>query len=271
MNLLSFSCVLKDAADLANLVPAVAAAGFEGLEPTFTLQGGFPSRAELATSASALRQAADAAGLRIPSLRGGPAFWDRFASPDATLREEAVELGRQAFETLRILGGSVLLAVPGRWTHDQTHASAWKGAVETARQIGAIAEAAGLTLALENVENEFLTSPREWRQFLTEVNHPSVGLYFDVGNAVRNRQGPPDRWIEELAPLIRRIHFKGAIRGGAPVPLLEGDVDWPRVVAALRAADYTDWIGVELTPPPFCVPEWLKGVRASAAEILNLP
>jgi L-ribulose-5-phosphate 3-epimerase len=77
-----------------------------------------------------------------------------------------------------------------------------------------------------------------------------VGAYFDVANVLR--YGYPDQWIELLGRRLKRVHFKDYrldvddIRGFTY--LMQGDVPWSRVVAALRKIGYAGWAIVEVSP-----------------------
>ena len=113
-----------------------------------------------------------------------------------------------------------------------------------------IAAEGELLLCVENVWNKFLLSPLEMRRFIDGVAHPAVGVYFDVGNVLQH--GFPDQWICILGPRIKRVHFKdfrcavGTSEGF--VGLLQGDVDWPGVMAALRSIEYTSYLTAEVLP-----------------------
>ena len=112
-------------------------------------------------------------------------------------RRSSVELASKAFEALAVLGGDTLLIVPGQWEASQSYASVWSNALDTARRVAELAERFGVKVGLENVENRFLLSPREWMQFLDEVASPRVRMYFDVGNVLYMRLGHPEQWIRQ--------------------------------------------------------------------------
>ena len=267
---LGFSLIVKDDSGAQRLCESVRAAGFAGLEPTFVPEGTLPTAAEPRQSATRLRRIVDDVGLTIPSMRGGPGFWSTFASDDPNKRAAAVELANKGFEALKILGGDTLLIVPGQWDAHQSYGSVWSNALETARRIADAAEHAGINVALENVENRFLFSPREWMQFLDEVTSPRVRMYFDVGNVVYLRLGHPEQWIRQLGrKYISRVHFKDAGVGGPLTYLLEGAVNWPAVRSALREIGYDDWIGIELPLPSHHPESMLAGTYKAAEAILR--
>ena len=268
---LAFSLIIKDDAGAQRLMQSVRAAGFAGIEPTFVPEGTLPCSSDPRESALRLRRLADQSGLAVPSMRGGPGFWGTFASDDPAKRRAAVELAEKAFEALRILGGDTLLIVPGQWEPHQTYSAVWNNALDSARRIAESAEKAGMNVALENVENRFLLSPREWMQFLDEVASPRVRMYFDVGNVVYLRLGHPEQWIRQLGrKYVKRVHFKDAGVGGPLTYLLEGAVNWPAVRSALRDIGYEDWIGIELALPNHHLEAMLAGTCRAAESICGL-
>jgi L-ribulose-5-phosphate 3-epimerase len=103
---------------------------------------------------------------------------------------------------------------------------------------------------VENVWNKFLLSPLEMRRFIDEIDLPSVGVFFDVGNILL--YGFPDQWIRILGKRIKRVHVKdfrtqvGTLHGFTG--LLQGDVDWPAVIAALTDIGYDSYLTAEVLP-----------------------
>ncbi|MCX7887759.1 MAG: sugar phosphate isomerase/epimerase, partial [Verrucomicrobiae bacterium] len=95
-----------------------------------------------------------------------------------------------------------------------------------------------------------LYSPLEMRGLIDEVGSPGVGLLFDTGNIIPF--GFPEQWIRILGPRIREVHLKdyrravGTIHGF--VSLLEGDVNWPEVMSALREIGYDGFLIAEVFP-----------------------
>jgi hexulose-6-phosphate isomerase len=83
--------------------------------------------------------------------------------------------------------------------------------------------------------------------YLDAINSEWVGWHFDIGN-VGAKYGPAERWIQVLGKRINRIHVKdfsttpgaSGVRGDRP-KLLDGDTNWPAVMAALDRAGYQGW------------------------------
>lgn len=72
---------------------------------------------------------------------------------------------------------------------------------------------------------------------LHEIDHPHVGAYYDLGNAVAMGYDIV-RDLEALGPLLCGVHIKDRTRGGPSVPLGEGAVDLPAGLAAALATGF---------------------------------
>ena len=134
------------------------------------------------------------------------------------------------------------------------------------------AERARIFLNPENVWNKFLLSPLEMRTFVDQFHNPWVGTHFDTGNCVQ--YGYPEDWILTLGQRIKRIHFKDFKLGGRGEPqrfadLLEGDVNWKAVMAALVKVGYRGPLSPEIGRNPN-QPDQLKQVSAALDKILAM-
>jgi L-ribulose-5-phosphate 3-epimerase len=190
---------------------------------------------------------------------------EQWSHPITSSDNETVECGkaiiRRLSECATLLGTDAVLVVPGAVDNSVFASSpeitrydlAYERATQVLISVAQDLERAGhgASLCIENVWNKFLLSPIEMRHFIDGINHPLVGAYFDVGNVLQ--YGFPEQWIDILGHRIRRIHFKdfrsrvGTLEGF--VGLMEGDVNWPEVVTALRRVGYTSYITSEVLPP----------------------
>lgn len=239
-----FSLAMGSWEEAGRCLELIAAAGFEGVEPTIN-PGAVPSPEHYEDDARELKRRADDLGLRIPGMRAGRTPWTTIPSPDPARRREALEHTERACECLAEMGGRVLLVVPGRIDPAVTYFEHWQRVVEYARRAGEIAEQFETVIGLENVEARFPLSVREWMQLLDEIDHPRVRMYLDVGNVVWLGLGFPEQWITSLGGRIGQVHFKDADFGGGLRSLLEGEVNWPAVIGALHGIGYRGWILVE--------------------------
>ena len=259
---IGFSLIVEE--DRAeDLLRAVKEAGFQGMEPTFHPEG-VPSPERAEKEAEMLGKMARGLGLEVPSMRGGPLFWDAFPFQV----ERTLDLTRKALEAVKAMGGDTLLVVPGRWKEGISYVELYEKGVEVAKEMGKIAEEIGVRIGFENVENKFLLSPKEWSEFLDEVGSPYVGMYFDVGNVIYTGLGHPQDWLRDLGGRICRLHFKDA-REKEVLQLGEGEVDWKAVMEAIRAVGYDGWACVELPLPEKDTGGFLKSTYRKASEIVG--
>jgi L-ribulose-5-phosphate 3-epimerase len=217
-------------------------AGFDGIE--------LQSEPALVGDERRLRELAELARRTVPvcSLMCGGSRG--LASPDEGERRAALEHARAAVRAAAILGTDTLLVIPAYVDARVDYRTAWERGLAGLRALLPTAEEHGVCLAVENVWNRFLLSPLEMERFLAEAAHPLVRAYFDVGNVLLF--GYPEQWIDVLGQRLQRVHLKdfrravGTLAGF--VGLLEGDADWPAVVAALGRAGYDGYLTAETDP-----------------------
>lgn len=222
------------------------AAGFDSIEPTLDIQGELTpasTEAECRRISDAIRES----GLEIAALACGFLWEKPYTSADPLVREEAIALTKAALQRASWIGAPTLLVLPGLVSHPRNPARLVTGYAEALQRAGTAltelsydAESFGVTIAIENVWNQFLVSPIEMCDFLDRINSPWVGACFDVGNVLR--YGFPQDWIELLGRRIVGVHLRDYKLGQYHEPgfcaLGEGDVDWPAVIHALRRLHY---------------------------------
>ncbi len=234
----------------AQRLAAVRAAGFDGVELTFAAVGEGPLTMGLGgADIDALRHLVASHGLQATSVMGGGLLRDApLVAADAAVRERGVSNLRLGLRIAARLGADTILVHPGQLRPDARYDDAFGWLVDALRALRPDLEATGVGLAVENVWNKFLLSPLEMRELIDRVDHPLVGAYFDVGNVVAF--GYPQQWLRILGPRVRRVHLKD-FRGrpgqlGGFCQLMDGDVDWPAVVAALVAIGYDGYLTSEV-------------------------
>lgn len=197
--------------------------------------------------AERVAEAATKYDLETPSIAASAVGGTPMATDDADRRERAIEDARTTIEEVGvdILGVETVLLVPGSYGPDRRYDLARETALESVRAVAAIAEDCGVALALENIQNDFLTSPVEFREFIDRAAESApVGAYLDLGNA--RRYGYPEHWVRILDDRIEKLHVKGHRKDGERTTyLLQGDVDWPTVAAAVEEVGYEGWVTPE--------------------------
>ena len=241
---------------LAHCLREANETGFDGIELAYPLTGEIGPDSTPAKMKAIARQAAEL-GIEICSLAAGIGWKYNMASEDAEERAQAKTHLLKALELAAALGAPSVLVIPGFLGPFQAGApvvadyeAAYARATETLRAAAPRAEELGVNMSIENVWNKLLGSPLEMRQFIDGIGSPRARAYFDVGNVMRS--GYPEHWIRVLGSRIACVHFKdykvnvGTLDGF--VELLQGDVDYKAVMAALRAIGYSGYATAEVFP-----------------------
>jgi hexulose-6-phosphate isomerase len=249
------------------------AAGFDAIE--------FPLGGELTLSSTPdevkrLGEAASRAGVQVASLWVSPLASTPLNSPDPVVRQRGLDAIRVAIEFAGYLNCGALLVVPGRVgagpRFEIGYETTWNRFSAELRRAVPVAGKAGVLLTLENVSNRFLVSPLEMRAFVDQFRSPWLQVHFDIGNVMYF--GYPQDWILTLGSRIKRLHAKDRkvtprAEQSRPSALLEGDVDWKAVIAALAQIDYRGPICAEIGHDP-TDPAQLSKVSAAMDKILAL-
>ena len=178
--------------------------GFDGVELLHRQMDG-----ETPAYLNSLKQAAFKHGLSLPML----SIHQDFVSPDAAERQAAVDHTKKCIALAARLGIPAIRLNSGRWNtiksfddlmkvkgdeppiQGYTDEDAFKWCVECIRACLPDAEAAGVTLALENHWG-LSTKVEALLRIYKDVNSPWLGINLDTGNW----PGDPYEGIERLAP-----------------------------------------------------------------------
>jgi L-ribulose-5-phosphate 3-epimerase len=198
------------------------------------------------------RKAADA-GLAISNVSNSLDWEQNVSARDPRVHDAAMRHIQRQIETAQILGVDAILIVAGVVSEQAPYNEVYRRTVESLQTLAPIAARAKVRIGCENCcsEQHFLLSPREFNQFLNDVNHPSVGLHLDVGNI--HDTGFAEQWVEILGPRITRVHMTDVLRqrgrcGNQSVytNIFLGDNNWPAIRAALDKAGYDGWLIAEM-------------------------
>jgi len=247
----------REGTPIADCIRLAKKAGFDGIELSLNEEG----ELGLASTEKELRDISarlEEAELEIAGLATGLYWSYPMTSENAATREKAMDICKKQLEFAAALGVDTILVIPGAVGVDfipdaevVDYERAYERALEAVAKLAPYAQHTGVSIGIENVWNKFLLSPLELRSFLDAVGSEFVGSYFDVGNTVAS--GYPEQWIRILGRRIKKVHFKDYRRqaGGLHgfVDLLAGDVDYPAVMAALRAIGYDNYVTAEMIPP----------------------
>jgi hexulose-6-phosphate isomerase len=215
-----------------------AEAGFEAVEAYTTTD---PREAE------EIKKAADDAKIKILSVMN-QAHWEfPLSSDDPAAIKKSLDGMKTSLDNAKLWGAGAVLLVPAVVNAKTSYNDAWTRSQEHIRELIPLARERKVVIAVEEVWNKFLLSPREFAQYVDEFKSPWVKAYLDVGNMVLF--GYPQDWIRTLGKRIVKIHLKDFKRerdGYKWVNLGEGDIDWPEVRKALAEVGYSGTVTAEL-------------------------
>ncbi len=89
------------------------------------------------------------------------------------------------------------------------------------------------------------------KTFLEELDHPALGVNFDPANMILYDKGDPIEAVRVLAPWIKHVHIKDAIRTktpgqwGAEVPWGDGQVNSGAFLKVLREVGFAGVLAIE--------------------------
>ena len=226
---------------------AAADAGFDGVE----LDSPGPHQPE------AIIEAAEETGIEAHGVVLSTHWSKPFNHPEPGVRAEARAALETALRDCAAIDATTVLVVPGVVNQSMPYAEAYRLARDAMLDAGPLADELRVSIAFENVWNNFLLSPLEAARFVDELNEGrrrrTFGWYFDIGNVVND--GWPEQWIDTLGDRILKLDVKDFSRKrrdeeglwkGFGVEIGDGDAGWDRVRAALRRIGYSGWATAEV-------------------------
>lgn len=197
--------------------------------------------------------ARDRTGLAIPGVVNSMHWKAPLTDADPAVRATSVQAILTALDNAKEYGASTVLVVPGVVNAKTSYKQAYEVSQNELRRVLDHAEDTGVSIAIENVWNDFLLSPLEAARYVDEFKSSRVGWYFDVGNILR--YGSPTDWVEALGSRILKVDVKefslermnslGPWKG-FDVALGDGSCDWAAVNTALLASGYSGWASIEM-------------------------
>ena len=164
------------------------------------------------------------------------------ADPDEAQRQESVALYRSGLAALARLGGDILvthhIAIPEPDQEPKAYARRRGAFVASLSELAATAADLGVRLAIENVPSGWRADVRSLMALIEDAGaSPAVGVCLDTGH--RHLGGDNPAAIRTLGSklITLHIHDNHGQRDEHIMPL-DGTINWPPVVAALRAIDY---------------------------------
>lgn len=233
--------MVKVPGDLTAKFTAVKAAGYDGIEldsPGIDVE--------------ATKKAIAESGLVVDGSVCSTHWGVRHSSPDAAVRAKALEDLKTALTQTHAVGGHTVLLVVGKG-EDGPEAEIWPRSVENIKQALPLAAELGMTIAIENVWNQFLydhngpnnQSAEKFVKYVDEFKSPWVGMQFDIGN--HWKYGNPAEWIRTLGHRVVKLDIKGFTRASDKwADITKDDIPWADVRKALDDIGFYGWVAAEV-------------------------
>lgn len=253
-----FSMIQPAAAPALDKFQIAKDAGFEEIEcPTITDQA----------KAEEILAASKKTGVRIHSVMNQEHWRSPLSSADPAVVEKSMDGMRTSLHNAKLWGADTVLLVPAVVNPETPYSAAYERSQKQIRKLIPLAKELNVIIGIEEVWNKFLLSPIEFARYVDEFQSPFIRAYFDVGNVAIN--GYPHDWIRTLGKRIVKLHFKDfSFRKSVAsfTNLLEGDIDFKAVHAALADVGYRGSATVELRNGDL---EYLKDVNQRFEKILS--
>ena len=186
------------------------------------------------------------AGLRVSGFASAIGNWSRPIQGDFELDlSDARLLGKR----MERAGAKFVRTMS--WVGEGVSAEFWRDeGVRRYKELAKIAADSGFILLHENCEGWGGLSGTHMREFLERIDHPSVGVLFDIGNTVAYGLDPL-AYYREVKPLIRYVHVKDCRRNPAGGKSVEytlpggGDACVREILGDLIASGYQEGVSIE--------------------------
>ncbi|MFG3258571.1 sugar phosphate isomerase/epimerase family protein [Streptomyces sp. NPDC048172] len=249
---------------LTDALPLLADLGYDGVGLTLDHMHLDPLAPALGRRTAEVARALDRYGLTAtvetggryvldPRRKHGPSLLD----PDADARAVRTGLLLKAVRVAADLGAHAVHCFSGTLPPGTAAHDAWPRLADALGAVLTACEAAGVPLAVEPEPGHLLGDLAAFHRLRAALgDHPLLGLTLDIGHCQCLEPEPPDACVRAAAPWLRHVQIEDMRRGvHEHLPFGEGEIDFPPVLDALRAADYDGLVTVELPRDSHAGPE----------------
>ncbi|MCL2813183.1 MAG: sugar phosphate isomerase/epimerase [Oscillospiraceae bacterium] len=231
-------------------------AGFDGIELNVDAAGNSAHSLTLETTEGELSEiAALSVKNKLPVVSISTSLWwsSNMGSAAKESRDSSKKLLEKQLQCAKALGASGILVVPGGIGEDISIAGAYKNCFDFLEGSKGLIEEYKIKVGLENVWNTFFLSPFDMADFIDRLSCDYISAYYDVGNTVAFSWS--EYWIDILGARISHIHIKdfkrnsGINSGGTWPNLLEGDVNYKKIIPALKGVGWDGYLTAEIGKP----------------------
>jgi len=240
-------------------ISRIAGFGYRGIELLADVPHAWPAGL-LPVQKESIRRAIDASGLTISNINAfmmnaiadprQPYWHPGWTDPDRHYRAIRREHTKRALRLAAELGARTISTEPGgELAEGQTRQQATDIFYDEIMPCLDVAAEVGVTLMIEPEPGLLIEKFGQYLEFAERVNHPSLGLNFDIGHAYCVAEDPAE-WVPKMKAHTRHYHFEdiAATRVHHHLVPGEGAIDFDGVFAAIQQHTPGIWVTVELYP-----------------------
>jgi sugar phosphate isomerase/epimerase len=240
-------------------VARIAGAGYRGIELLADVPHAWPAGL-LELQKEAIRRAVSDHGLTISNINAfmmnavadprQPYWHPGWTDPDPHYRAIRREHTKRALRLAAELGaGSISTEPGGEVAAGQSREEAAGIFYDEIMPVLDVAAACDVMLLIEPEPGLLIETFEQYLEFADRVNHPALGLNFDVGHAYCVADDPAE-WVPRLAGQTRHYHLEdiAATRIHHHLVPGEGAIDFAAVFRAIAVHTPDLWLTVELYP-----------------------
>jgi len=235
---MSFSCPELSLDEMLSLAKR---SGYDGIEPR--IDSGHKHRVEVDTNAAARREierkAADS-GIAI----GCVATSCQYADADASNAQEKADYTRRCIALAADVGAPRLRVFGGQIPEGVGRGKAIEVLSESLGAVADCADERGGIVCMET--HDEWCAPKHVAEVMKRVDHPAIGVNWDIMHPIRRGSATMDGAFETLEPWIRHLHVHDGSRDtGKLVPIGEGFIDHRRAIELLLTLPYDGYLSGE--------------------------
>lgn len=231
----------------------LANTGYDGVALTLDVQHLDPFADDALRQASRVRTRCDDLGLAVMIETGARYLMDPRDKHEPTLvtaseqgRTRRLDYLRRACDLAEVLQAEAVSFWTGVPREGVDRQAAWRWVRDGVAALVETHGGRGYELAVEPEPGMLIEDCDDWQRLQASV--PGVRLALDTGHCIVAGRYSPDGAVRAFAPHLGTVAVEGMRRGvHEHLPLDEGDVDLPSVLAALTDVRYAGLVTLELS------------------------
>ena len=238
---------------LDDALAMLADAGYDGVALTLDVQHLDPFADDAPARAERVRARCDELGLGVVVETGARYLMDPRAKHEPTLvtpgadgRARRLDFLRRCCDVGEVLQAEAVSFWAGVPRPEVDRDEAWRWVVDGVAALVQSHGGHGYALSVEPEPGMLVEDCGDWRRLADEVD--GIALALDTGHCVVSGAYAPDEAVRAFAPHLGTVAVEGMRRGvHEHLPLDEGDVDLPAVLAALVDVGWDRLVTLELS------------------------